>query len=328
MRFAQAVSAHYDHASGQELRPMYVTENISPLELLSQLLTLPAPQKIGDNFRNLGHNDVLCTRFNDLVNVMLGAYMRHRAGAYDIQGFTDQGADVLLSCENDEGQILSAALQIKSYAEVEQDLKLETGKRQLISKLKAQYVNALSKHRIDTFYVLLCCDGGKKHRDFVRRVCAELTGLANVKVIAPAYAWAFFEMRPDNILAYCTRVLCSGDPLLREVRDMFEGRSTAYRWAAINAVVNQLDDMRSLDIDDLHWAGGGEPSKGWHDELDSAIQDLLFNADLDSISGSTFELAHDAFLPLRALYYDTRVRHGTSGTTMISLLMQLTDLPD
>ncbi len=89
---------------------------------------------------------------------------------------------------------------------VEQDLKLETGKRQLISTLKTQYVSARSTHNIETFYVVLCCDGGKLHRDFVRRVCAELTSLPEVKVIAPACAWAFHDMEADSVLAYCTRV--------------------------------------------------------------------------------------------------------------------------
>lgn len=306
---------------------MYITEQINPLELLSQLLTRPITEKVDGEFKGIAHNDQLCPRFESLVNALLGAYKRHRSSAYDIQGFTDHGADILVSWENDDGGVVSAALQVKSYKEVEQDLKLEPGKRQLIPTLKTQYVNAKSKHHVDTFYVLLCCDGGKEHRDFVRRVRAEFTSLSDVKVIDPSQAWAFYEMLPESVVAYCTRVLCAGDPLLHDVEAMFDSRSKAFRWTVITAVVQQLEDMKMLHVDDLEAPDFGDSDEDWQGEIDSAIQDLLWSGELKSVDGSTFELSHDAFMELRALYYDTRVRHGISGSHMVDFLMQVMDHP-
>lgn len=306
---------------------MYVTENINPIEMLSQLLTQPVANKVGKNFEGIGHNDQLCPRFESLVRAIFGAYKRHRSSAYDIQGFTDQGADILVSWEDDNGESITAALQVKSYREVEQDLRIESGKRLIIPALKSQYVNSKSKHRVDTFYVLLCCDGGKKHRDFVRRVCAEFTSLPDVKVIGPAEAWAFYERLPDSVVAYCARVLCARDPLLRDVEEMFESRSNAFRWTAINALVRHLEDKQSVEFDELLVLDddGGELGRG---DVERAVQELLWSGDLESADGSSFELSHDSFLPLRALYYDCRVRHGVSGRDMVAFLMQITDMTD
>ncbi|MDR0184255.1 hypothetical protein [Lysobacter arvi] len=307
---------------------MYVTEKINPLELLSQLLTCPVAGKVDRNFEGLSHNDHLCPKFEELIRAILGAYKRHRSSAYDIQGFTDHGADILVSWEDDDGDMQSAALQVKSYREVEQDLKMESGKRQLIPALKSQYVNAMSKHRVGTFYVVLCCDGGKKHRDFVRRVSAEFTSLPGVKIIGPAQAWAFYEMLPGSVVAHCARVLCAADPLLRDVGDMFESKSKAFRWAAINAIVQNLEDKRPLEIDDLEMLDVSAQEESWQEDVEQAIQDLLWSGDLESVDGSTFELSHEAFLPLRALYYDVRARHGLSGGHMVTFLMQITDQSD
>jgi len=106
---------------------------------------------------------------------------------------------------------------------------------------------------------------------------------------------------------------------------MFDSRSKAFRWTVITAVVQQLENMKRLHVDDLEVPDFGDLDEDWQGEIESAIQDLLWSGELESVDGSIFELSHDAFMELRALYYDSRVRHGISGSHMVDFLMQFMD---
>ncbi|MNB73962.1 hypothetical protein D3C81_240710 [compost metagenome] len=303
---------------------MFITNEVNPLEILSQLLTQVSAPAISDEFVDLAHNRDLCPGFKDRLDEILSSYMRHRSTVYDIQGFTDQGADVLLVWDDDSGERRRAALQIKSYAEIKQDLGREVGKRQLINSLKSQFVSAKSKHGLDMFYILLCGDGTATHHDFVRRVCAEFTNLDDVKVITPAQAWSFYSMKAEDISSYCMRVLCKGDPVVREVQEEFASESDAYRYVAISAVVSQLCSASDFDVEDMSHGASMCDELGWEEQIEKAIQSLMWSGDVVSDDGGSFKLRYDAFPTLRALYYDSKVRHGFSDNVMVEHLMSLT----
>lgn len=53
---------------------MYVTENINPLELLSQILSRAVPEEFDTQFEGLTHNNHLCPKFKELVDKLLWTY--------------------------------------------------------------------------------------------------------------------------------------------------------------------------------------------------------------------------------------------------------------
>ncbi len=100
---------------------MFITNRATPGEILSQLITTQR-KDLDDSFKSYQHNDDLCPAFEKKVELILQAYSRHRATGVDIQGFQDEGADVLLQYKDHDGNISTFALQVKSYREIEQEL--------------------------------------------------------------------------------------------------------------------------------------------------------------------------------------------------------------
>jgi hypothetical protein len=79
---------------------MFITNPLTPAQLLAELLSLRHRSKADTvSFRPLRHNSDLCPAFQEKVDEMLDAYMRHRTDVQDIQGPRDGGVDVLLRYE-------------------------------------------------------------------------------------------------------------------------------------------------------------------------------------------------------------------------------------
>lgn len=93
----------------------------------------------------------------------------------------------------------------------------------------------------------------------------------------------------------------------------------------ITTVVRQLEDKKPIELGELEMSGVCDTEEAWNEEVTQAIQDLLWSGDLESINGSSFMLSHDAFLPLKALYYDSKLRYGLYGMGMIDFLMKITN---
>lgn len=306
---------------------MFITSNATPAELLSQLIEGPATP-ISSEFKPYLHNKDLCPRFQERAEQILNAYARHRASVDDIQGFTDQGVDILLQYSDESGTQHSIGLQVKSYREIENDLKLEPGKRTLISSLFAQRTRAQSKHRVEKFYIVLCGDGEKeKHADFVRRVKAEFTSISDVRVITPGQAWAFLNRKDHEIAAYCAKILCAEDYVLREVVKEFAEEPDAFRRIIVAWTVNQLEGNSDMDIDDLiGYASDDDECDQARllDQVATVVGDLEFNNDVENINGERFRLIRNDRVNLSALYFDLRARHGLCGQDAIDYLWSVT----
>lgn len=66
---------------------MFITNQLTPVEMLSELLHLPGRDKAETAcFRKLGHDKHLCPAFRDRVEAMLAAYKAHRTDVQDVQG--------------------------------------------------------------------------------------------------------------------------------------------------------------------------------------------------------------------------------------------------
>lgn len=307
---------------------MFITNRATPGEILAQLITRPA-KRLTNEFKQLRHNDHLCPAFEARTLQILNAYARHHASVDDIQGFTDQGVDVLLQFRDDDGAKHNIGLQIKSYKEIEADLKLKSGSRQLIASLFAQRTRGQSKHQVETFYILLCGDGGVKHADFVRRVKAEFTSLSDTRVITPAEAWSFYNLEDYEIAAYCTKVLCSDDYVLRRARSSLMNLDDEHRRLMIAWVVRQLEGRPRLAFEEMeHYANAFGEDDGTGRVQDSLVKflgNLQFSSEIQNEDGQHFVLTSTAYPELRALYYDLQVRHELDSEQAMEYLWRLTD---
>lgn len=310
---------------------MFITNEATPGEILSQLITRQR-KDLDDSFKSYQHNDDLCPAFEEKVELILTSYSRHRATGVDIQGYQDEGAEVILQYKDHDGHTSTFALQVKSYREIEKELERRSKKDKtslsLVNNLILQQSRAASKHRPETFFILLCGDGGKRHRQVIRDVGSAFSARLDIKVIKPAQAWNFFQLDASEIAAYCTRELCKEDYVLKEVNDYFSDESAEYRKMVIALTVLQIEDDCHLDFNEIVSYACDDPLDGASDSFvrtEEAMQSLMHSDDLENENGDRFRISRGSFNALRALYYDLGVRHGLTGSDAIDYLILLTD---
>src|SRR6476620_12008411 len=187
---------------------MFITDDLSPAELLAELLSLRTRfSNETARFRNLRHNRDLCPRFADQIDAMMDVYKRHRTDVHDIQGVRDNGVDVLLRYKTESEALYKVGIQLKSYKELEDELK---GRPSLFQVLKSQCLEAISNLRVDEWVLVLCTDE-VEHLGLVRAICSEFKSVEKVKVIEPRQALAFYELKPVELASRVSTLLCAED---------------------------------------------------------------------------------------------------------------------
>lgn len=307
---------------------MFITNKATAGELLSQLITRGGSKPNSkDGFKGKAHNVDLCPAFESRVEAILTSFSRHRASAQDIQGFRDNGADILFRFEDEAGGMNAVALQVKSYSEIEADIKRRKEEASMVSVLKSQRTDAQSKHRVSKFYILLCGDSDK-HRDVVRKVRAEFTSLDDVSILTPEQAWAFYNLEDSEIAAYCTRVLCKGDYVLKQVDEEFAEASDEYRRIVLGTVVATLEGREAFRLDELTAFAANSDlndfSESFESSFEEATQQLMFERYIDTDDGEMFTCSPDEYPAVCALYFDLRVRHRLTGHEAFKYLSLLT----
>ncbi len=308
---------------------MFITHRATPGELLSQLLFLSSSTPEDTKaFKHLAHNKDLCPAFHDKVESILQLFNRHKTSALDIQGFRDNGADILFRFEDEEGNKDAVALQVKSQKEIEDDIKRGDGKSSLVKDLKAQRTDAQSKHHVSMFYILLCCDISA-YRDYVRKVAAEFTSLDDVKIVSPEHAMHFYSLDGTDIAAYCSRILCRSDYVVTKAVDELADTTQEHRQIVIGSMVDHLEGKLTFSLDDLcsfTEAASPESDHQVAQRTDAALQDLCWDGFIENnIDGESFTLRASDYPALRALYFDLNVRHGLTGNHAVRYLTILTE---
>ena len=190
---------------------MFITDRLTPAEMLSELLAINGYTKPDTKrFELLRHDRDLCPQFCERTSAMLDAYMSHRTDVQVTQGPRDEGVDVMLNYE-DNGQH-RLGLQIKSYSEIE--LWNKGKQKDFVNTLKAQYTSAIQTVRVDDYYLLLCTDE-IAHEKQIRIICSELKQFYRLKIVLPRRALAFYEMTDIEVRAFVTRLLCGHDTVLK-----------------------------------------------------------------------------------------------------------------
>lgn len=97
---------------------MFITENINPGEMLAELLKWRRVREVATvRFANWKHDKHLCPKLTDRLNAMLTVYRAYGHQVHDVQGFHDNGIDVLMKYEDKDGNERKAGIQIKSEDE-------------------------------------------------------------------------------------------------------------------------------------------------------------------------------------------------------------------
>lgn len=179
-----------------------------PLVIAEILRYRESPRKFTRAFKELKHNADLCPLVERQINRILECFLKFNEIAYDIQGITDRGTDVVLRnyIQSDSGDSKArfTAFQIKSY----HDLK----SKDYLAKLKAQCFEATVEYgeSLDQYYILLCTDKSE-HEEKIRQVKKAFDSASNVTVIDPVYMATFLRLNPIRISSVVTTLMKEDD---------------------------------------------------------------------------------------------------------------------
>lgn len=221
---------------------MFITHELSPLELLAEFLSISHFEDVETHeLKDLRHNRDLCPRFEQVVETIMRVYSAFRVSTMDVQGFKDQGCDVLVKCKRDakDGVVEEKiGFQIKSHREFSD----WWGKKgdSLPEKLRLQYLDAIKSLKVEHYFIVLCVDLNT-HRDAVRHIASEFMNYSDVTVVSPRKALSFLRLSEADISAIAARLLCEGDALLEEAKDELHNYSEFAKSYIVWSLCEQLE---------------------------------------------------------------------------------------
>ncbi|KQZ28348.1 hypothetical protein [Caulobacter sp. Root1472] len=301
---------------------MFISNQATPAETLAELLAMSSRDETDTaRFKAFKHDKHLCPGFRRSIRAMMDAYKSHRTDVQTTQGPRDNGVDVLLTYKYDV-ESRRVGLQMKSYSEIQD---YASGKDPgFVKNLKAQYAAAVQ--RVDDYYIVLCTDE-VAHAGQIQTLSSEIAGWEKLKIILPSQALSFFEMTPDDVRAFVTRLLCEQDAVLEAALaavDPDRPTESLMKLACVcrllSTGVAELDDTA---LTELFVDATGDTSA---DGLPDLLWDLpTYGLEMIETAGYRIDLA---LLPsaLCAIYFDSLVRHNRSEGEMVDYLARLLGL--
>ncbi|MFC5423957.1 hypothetical protein ACFPOB_31045 [Bosea eneae] len=304
---------------------MFITNALSPAETLAELLQKSRSTTADtDWFKTKRHDADLCPHFQAIGLQILGSYKAYRAGCHDIQGMRDDGVDILLKYDSDDGA-QRVGMQIKSYHEFSE---WASGRdKAFVKTLKAQYTEAMQNVGVDHYFLLLCTDA-YEHRSQIRMISSEMKTYANLTIVNPEQVRGLTLLSEWDLQAATTRLLCRDDPVLSAAREYFQDVPT-------------LGDVFTLDLLCRAFGGGSkvlEPgdfediARAWY-ESRGGILDMgkVADAVVEMEEGGYIEWVGEIYrvLPeempveLCAIYFDLRARNGLAAGDVFAYLVPL-----
>lgn len=303
---------------------MFITHELSPLEMLSELVSLKGASTADTKrFADLRHDQHLCPGYRDRVEAMLSTYKSHRTDVQDIQGMRDEGVDVQLRYHQDGDHRIG--LQIKSHKEIE-DWKTKRDPN-FVMRLKAQLATAVANADVDYYYVLLCTDE-IAHAKQIRVICSELKQFDKVRIVRPPQALTFFEIDDIWISTFVTQILCESDPLLEAAQNKASSMEGDHAFMLLTLMCMACEGERIVT---------GEQLAGIYDDwiellpsatpADERLPDLLWHLDgkglIYSTGGEDRLVIADFPTSWTALYFDQRHRIGSDLRARLAHLLKI-----
>jgi hypothetical protein len=242
---------------------------------------------------------------------------------YDTQGPRDHGVDVLLNYQDDGPHRLG--LQIKSYKEIEDWARKRDN--EFITRIKMQHGSAIHNVGVKDYFLLICTDE-IEHKDQIRLICSEMMQFQPLKIVLPRQTLAFFEMSDVEIQAYVTRLLCSGDSVLKaafkEVKAMPKDRAYLILTLICEAFEGRTK-IAQKDLSELYheWEEPNPCSDHKVDRLGELVEELEGNG-LSLVEGGFSIDIGSLPTALCAMYFDQKQRRGGDMKLALTSLLGVT----
>jgi len=312
-------------------------------------------------FKKLKHNKHLCPAVEKQGNQILDCFVKYHSVAYDVQGITDRGTDVLLryytKSKSEEPNSRFIAFQIKSYDD------LETKK--YLKDLKAQCFESMSAFGdlLDQYYILICTDS-IAHKNKIRQIKSAFANAENTTIIDPTYAYTFLRLNALRISSVVSAILRDEDLVYEEaVKTIIEFTPTeiagflAIVYDSIvsrNSIINFENIYDRLFISDTYNVTPDYPREHFF-YIEEKIEEkphrsvrrlkkqndkerdikARFAEDIDSLDGRLFSYDGDSHkamidfdfsLPIQAIILDAMVRYGYKDDQLLRYLFNSLDV--
>lgn len=301
-------------------------------------------------FSKLTHNNDLCPMIKYKTEDIIQKFSKYRSITYDIQGFKDEGTDILVRLSNEE-ITKYICFQIKSN----DDLK----DKEYLSKIKAQAVdtqNSYSNNLLD-YYILVCCDvASDKNKNSninkIRQIEAALNKVNNVYIIEPSYVLGFLNMSSLHLDVAIKNKLDDEDIIVKLAMEIVIDLTPTERALIYFLIsqrlycddtITQLEDVyynnfveKVYDVSpnyDRGWFFLDEDSfyqEDWYKKRGNDIKDRIFE-DLDYLSDSFIQnmdinniaINLSSVLPIATLMLDGSIRYEYNQVQTLEYIMNL-----
>lgn len=208
------------------------------------LLFQPSTPLRTRGFARLRHDKDLLPGLQRRLDILLAGFHRDTKATLDIQGFTDEGTDVLVRVH--AGEVTEfLCLQVKSHVEITQP--------KLANELLLQWQRSVDRYKPLRYYILLFADlASAKHQRAIRSVESAFVKKPAVSVVTPVYLATFWRLRSDVMDALATSVHRSGDPLIADAGASLMELDTAPQAGLVLALLaNHVVGKRSVSREAL-----------------------------------------------------------------------------
>ena len=165
-------------------------------------------------------HEKLCRGFQHQLDMLGDSFLKYHHVTYLVQGPRDQGVDVLLKTTVDDETEAYHAIQVKSYAEIDDK------ENDLSKQLKAGYHDARNHYggRLDRYYIALCGNAGT-HAKRIAAITGEFAKELAVRVIGPRHLFTFLTMPDAMLSAIVDRFLKADDAVRKQARSEVFGHT-------------------------------------------------------------------------------------------------------
>lgn len=306
--------------------PMFVTDQLTPAEILSELLARDdVENEETKKFRSLRHDRDLCPKIRENAVTALSAYKSHRADVHITQGLRDDGIDVLLRYKAEEERTIG--LQIKSFDEFE---KWANGRDSaFLQRLKAQAATAILGRHVEKYHIVLCTDG-IHHRQEIMCICSEMREYERTNLVLPRNALSFYELDGDEIGSLTTRLLSRRDSVYQAAHEELSRmqNDTAYLYIRLLSHAlegNSVADETTLDQFYNDWLELTDSDNDDRSRLGDILSELNGSVlDVKPTGGDHIELSQFG-AALCSIYFDLKERGRQDLPLSLVMLFGLTE---